>query len=259
MTNLEHDFDNLEHEVLYELFMVNKMIEKAELSRSISYKTSMAKALRSLEMLSISTVDFPIIYNKHKRFGCISVFIKRCIRKFLRWYINPIIERQNSYNKEIVNIIKTLCKNVEEISVKVKKLPIDYNQEFLFNQYSFAINYLGAGFSIPEDNFTWTNQETAEINIPIPLTKTDLKLKIRGKRLTPSQTIEINVNNHSYGKVKDYNTDFIIKADELLGQNILNIIINISKLHTPKELGLGDDLRTLGFALIAIALYECDS
>jgi len=259
MTNVKYKFDNLEHEVLYESLTVNKMIDKIELSRLFSFGTSMIKAIRSLEILSINTGDFPITHHKYKRFGGISVFIKRCIRKFLRWYINPIIERQNRYNTEVVNIIKTLCKNVEEISVKVKNLPIDYNQEFLFNQYSFAINYLGAGFSTPEDNFTWTNQETAEIKIPIPLTKTDLKLKIRGKRLTPSQIIEIIVNNHSYGKVKDYDTDFIIKADELLGQNFLNIIINISKPHTPKELGLGDDLRTLGFALIAIALYECDS
>jgi len=259
MTYKKHKFDSLEHEVLYEYLMVNEMIDKADLSKLISYGTFMANPIRSLEYFSINTGDFPIIHHKHKRFGCIFVFIKRCIRKFLRWYINPIIERQNRYNTEVLNIIKILYKNIEEISAKVRKLPIDYNQEFLFNQYSFAINYLRKGFSTPEDNFTWTDQETAEINIPISLTKTDLKLTIRGEKLTPSQTIEIIINNRPYGEIKDYDTNFIIKADEISGQNHLNIMMNISKSHTPRELGLSEDTRTLGFALIAIALYECDS
>ena len=247
MTNDERKFDNLEHEILYNLLKVDEMI----------HGTSIEKAIQSLEKISINTGDFPINNNKKMKLGCIIVFFKRCIRKFLRWYINPIIENQNNYNTMVINILKTMYKNIEEMSSKVKKLPIDYNQEFLFNQNSFSIKYLGKGFSNPEDNYTWTDQETAEINIPISLTKTNIKFIIRGKKFTPKQNVEIIINNRSYGNIKD-NNNFIIKNDELLGKNNLNIKLIISKPYSPKELGISDDSRTLGFALIAIGLYECD-
>jgi hypothetical protein len=259
MVNTELKFDSLEHEVLYESLIVNEKIEKIEYSKPNLYLTPFTKAIQLLEDLSTNTGDFPITYQKQRRHGRISIFIKRCIRKCLRWYINPIIERQNKYNAMVTIILKTMYKNIEELSSKTKKIPIDYNQELLFNQNSLAINYLEKGFSNPEDNLIWTDQDTAEINIPISLTKTDLKLTIRGRRLTPLQTVEIIVNNYSYGKIENQDSEFIIKADELLGQKNLNIRFIISKPYSPKELGISDDIRTLGFALIAIGLYEFDS
>lgn len=256
MNNSKLKFESLEHEVLYEYLMEKEKTDKIEYSEPNIFLTPFSKAIQTLEQLAINSGDFSIIYHKKKRFGRILIFVKRCIRKFLRWYINPIIERQNNYNVEVMNLLKVICKNIEDLSVKVKKLPIDFNQEYLFNKYSFAINYLGKGFSSPDDDFTWTDQKKAEINIPINLTKNNLKLIIRGKKLIPSQAVEIIVNNYSYGKIKNGDNKFIIKANELSGHNYLDIILIISKPLTPKELGMGDDYRTLGYALISIGIYE---
>jgi len=45
----------------------------------------------------------------------------------------------------------------------------------------------------------------------------------------------------------------------LQNQNYLDIRLIISKPYTPKELGMGEDARTLGFSLEAIGLYEMNS
>jgi hypothetical protein len=196
------------------------------------------------------------------------VFVKKVIRKMIRFFIIPIVNEQNVFNRSVLHILKRNCELRKEINIlkdqimqlkkEVKKLPIDYNIELLFKQGSFAINYLEKGFSDPEDSLTWTDQETAEINIPISITETDLKLIIKGHKLTPSQTIEIIINNCSYGNIENSNNEFCIKASSMAEYNYLNIKLNISKPFAPKELGISDDIRTLGYALIAVGLYKCN-
>jgi len=139
---------------------------------------------------------------------------------------------------------------------KIKNMKYTLIEILLFNSSSINNSYLIKGFSDPEDTHIWTDQEEAEIRIPIKTTESDLRLTIRGIRLTPLQTVEFVVNDRVYGSLKDGDNVFIIRADELIKQNFLNIKLIISKPYTPKELDLGDDMRTLGFALQAIGLYE---
>lgn len=192
------------------------------------------------------------------------VFIKRIIRKSIKFFLMPIVKEQNAFNWSVLQIlernyeqkieIEKLHSQLAQIERLVKTLPIDYNQELLFKQGSLAINYLKNGFSFPEENFIWTDKETAEICIPISITKTNLKLIIKGHKFTPLQTVEVIINNHVYGRIENYDSEFVIKADELSGQNYLCIRFIISKPYSPKELDISDDIRKLGFALIAISL-----
>ncbi|GBU26656.1 hypothetical protein R84B8_00166 [Treponema sp. R8-4-B8] len=112
------------------------------------------------------------------------------------------------------------------------------------------------GFSGQENTLIWTDQEEAEISIPIQKIESDLRLTIRGNRLSPLQTVKFIVNDHVYGNLEDGDNEFIIKARELVNKNYLDIKIITSKLYTPKELGINEDMRTLGFCLQSIGLYE---
>ena len=192
------------------------------------------------------------------------VFFKKIIRKLIRFFVLPIVNEQNTINYSVFRILEKNCEmkmeienlhdRITQLEGEVKRFPVNYNQELLFKKNSFAINYLVKGFSDPEDNLTWTDQEISEINIPISFTNIDLKLIIQGKKFIPSQTIEVIINNCIYGKIENYNSEFIIRTNELLDQKYLNIKFIISKPYSPKELGIGDDIRTLGFSLIAISL-----
>ena len=216
------------------------------------------------QQLDILRNSWNIQPNKPLNGNQLVVFIKKIIRKLTKFFVLPIVNEQNAINYSVFCILEKNCEMKKEIENlydritrlegEVKRFPVVYNQELLFKKGSFAINYLVKGFSAPEDNLTWTDQKTAEINIPISFTNTDLKLIIQGKKLSPSQTIEVIINNCTYGKIENNKGEFIIRANELLEQKYLNIKFIISKPYSPKELGISGDIRTLGFALIAINL-----
>jgi len=115
-------FDNLEHEVLYEFFKTENTTDEIKSDSIVSCVDSFANAIKEIKMLSENTDSFFISYPKQKWYGFIILFIKRFIRKCLRWYINPIIERQNRYNTEIINILKTMQKNIEYMKKEIADL-----------------------------------------------------------------------------------------------------------------------------------------
>jgi hypothetical protein len=192
------------------------------------------------------------------------IFIKRIIRKLIRFFLIPIVKEQNAFNWSVIKILEKNCEQKIEIEslqnriVQLEKLiytmPISSDQELFFKKGSFANNYLVKGFYAPEDNLTWTSQEIAEINIPISITNAELKLKITGHKFTTLQTVEMNINNHLHKNIENTTSEFIIKMAELIEQKHLNIKIILPKLYSPKELGMSDDTRKLGFALMAISL-----
>jgi len=214
--------------------------------------------------LDILRNSWDIKPNKPLNGNLLIIFLKKIIRKLIRFFVIPIINEQNAINYSVFCILEKNCEmkieidnlhdRIVQLEREVKRFPVDINQELLFKKGSFAINYLEKGFSVPEENFTWTNQETAEINIPISFINTDLIIIIQGKLLTSSQTMEVIVNNHTYGEIKKFNGKYLIKDTELKNQNNLIIKFIISKPCSPKELGISDDNRTLGFALTAISL-----
>ena len=216
------------------------------------------------QQLDILRNSWNIQPNKPLNGNRLVVLIKRVIRKLTRFFILPIVNEQNAINYSVFLILEKNCEMKTEIEnlhdriiqleKEVKRFPVDCNQVLLFQKSSFTINYLVKGFSDPEDNLTWTDQEISEINIPISFINTDLKLIIQGNKFIPSQTIEVIINNCNYGKIESHNSEFVIKANEFLERKYLNIKFIVSKPYSPKELGIGDDVRTLGFALIAISL-----
>jgi len=167
---------------------------------------------------------------------------------------NHLIE---SLDENIPYRAKNTSENIKENIFKLQNnIPVQYNREFFFNDGSFDIIFLREGFSSPEPNHIWTNQNMAEIEFPIQLPKTDIRLIIRGNVLTSLQTVEIIVNNRICGKIENGVCDMIMKSDELEGKKYLEIKLLVSQLYSPKELGMNNDPRTLGFMLYSIGLHE---
>jgi len=149
--------------------------------------------------------------------------------------------------------VKSMFLNKDDLSSSNK-----INKVLLFKTGSNDLIYLIKGFSDPEVTHIWTDQEEAKIKIPIQINQSDLRLTIKGFKLTPLQTVKFVVNDRIYGNLENGDNEFIIKVEDLINQNYLDIKLNISKPYTPKELGINDDPRTLGFLLQSIVLYECE-
>jgi len=195
-------------------------------------------------------------------------FLTRSLEKFKNKdfanFYELIDEPSVIFNHLIENLDENIPYRAQNINNRDKEMilnmknniPIEYNRDFLFKTNSLDNIYLGVGFSLPEPDHIWTNQNTAEIEFPIQLTKTDIKLTIKGNMLTTMQTVEIMINDIVCGRIENNSCDFIIKVDMLEGKKYLNIKLIMSKLYSPKELGMNDDPRKLGFALFSIGLYE---
>jgi len=169
----------------------------------------------------------------------------------------------------INHLIESLDENIPQLSDEPRSsdrdflfrlrhhIPIEYNTEFFFKKDSIGTLFLVSGFSDPEQNHTWTIQEEAVIAFPISfLTETNLIIVIKGHLLAQNQTAEIMINDCSCGKIENFESEFRIKAADLSKQKYLKIGIITSNIYSPKEMGINDDTRTLGFALYSIRIYE---
>jgi len=116
------EFDSIEHEVLFELLNNGRIIKNTEFLDIITPEIEIERALKYLDSISIISTNFYIGKSEKKIYGEIVFFIKRLIRKLIRWYINPIIEQQNKYNRASFNIIKTMYENFEELKNKQESM-----------------------------------------------------------------------------------------------------------------------------------------
>jgi len=116
------NFDSLEHEVLYEFFNAVGIADKTKFDSITHSGASFEKVIEKINNFSANTGDFFIFNTKHELFGYIFISFKRIIRKILRWYINPIIDRQNKYNAMVIEILKIMNKNNEELRNEITVL-----------------------------------------------------------------------------------------------------------------------------------------
>lgn len=57
-----------------------------------------------------------------ERYGKIRFFLRRIIRKLVKWYIEPIVSDQNKYNNETLAVLKELEKRIEVLERNAEKL-----------------------------------------------------------------------------------------------------------------------------------------
>ncbi len=78
------------------------------------------------DMLTINSewevvADRPITSHR-KVLGPIIVFFKKAIRKCLRWYINPIVDKQRTFNAAIVRVINSIKGSQDETQARIAQL-----------------------------------------------------------------------------------------------------------------------------------------
>lgn len=62
----------------------------------------------------------PVIVSEGKK-GPAVKFLKKCIRKLIRWYVNPLFEKQNTFNASVTRSLNEIKKNLEAIDREIQK------------------------------------------------------------------------------------------------------------------------------------------
>jgi hypothetical protein len=85
--------------------------------KSASYNevgTSAANELTQLADLAVISAHLPVSWSA-PLVGRAIALSKRATRVLLRWYINPIVDQQNSFNEELVRVIASLEERLHEL------------------------------------------------------------------------------------------------------------------------------------------------
>ena len=198
-------------------------------------------------------------YNQLLEYGFIIIDYERLSLNFVdanspAWFLKLAIKEQ----AEIEGIegleFYTICNNIPIVSV----LPVEINRDFLFKKDSQDNDYIVEGFSWPESGHIWMDQERAKIRIPINPNGNNLKIIIDGETLVQDQFVEVIVNNQIVGNMGNNRKEFLLDADYLSQKDHLTIQFIVSKLYSPKELGINDDTRSLGLSLKKIGIYKSE-
>jgi hypothetical protein len=142
MDAAKRKFDSVEHEVIYELLRKSiKQQKDSDIHNSqeepITFSivnSQLIESIAAAKSTSINTVDKPITdWRNAKVWKHLAIFVKRCIRKCLRWYVSPLVDRQNDFNtsavqvftsavqvfSQIESIANTIVAEVEGFSTKI--------------------------------------------------------------------------------------------------------------------------------------------
>lgn len=76
--------------------------------------TSAANELTQLADLAVISAHLPVSWST-PLVGRAIALSKRATRVLLRWYINPIVDQQNSFNEELVRVIASLEERLHEL------------------------------------------------------------------------------------------------------------------------------------------------
>lgn len=89
-------------------------LTKAELS-------ALHEALHELELTRVISAHWPI--EGQGIIGRVIAVIQKVTRRLLRWYINPIVEQQNTYNDAVLRALRLLIDAYQEQSLSQAQVP----------------------------------------------------------------------------------------------------------------------------------------
>jgi hypothetical protein len=143
----------------------------------------------------------------------------------------------------------------------VETTPIDLPKQFVLNLETKAddLSILKSGWSHPEQDFIWTDGNSALLSMLINNSQKDIILKISAFPYLGNNHIEVQnvtilssgqkTGNWTISKEGQYSTK--IPADTVK-DGILDIELKLPDAASPKELSLGEDPRLLGIAVYQI-------
>jgi hypothetical protein len=121
-------FDSVEHEIIYELLMsTNASDTKLESEASVvntgfSPNTESSEYIAAMQRFSENNANRPILPSRESKFAQLIIrFLKRCIRRCLRWYIDPVVNTQNAFNSAAVRSARYADNTVKALTVSAEK------------------------------------------------------------------------------------------------------------------------------------------
>ncbi len=157
-------------------------------------------------------------------------------------------------------------KTVNQEEAEALKLRKDYvlGTVINFGAGAGAQRYKISGWYNPEKNFTWTGKDPAVLDIALPPTNRALTLKMKLAGMfkpesLPNQPTEISVNGT---KIADWSVadedefEATIPANVVAQRRRLRIEIRTPDAIAPKELGVGEEKRSLGVRCSALMITD---
>ncbi len=71
------------------------------------------QALEELEYTRVVSAHWPL--EASSLIGRAWVLVHKLVRRYLRWYINPIVEQQNAYNDAVARTLRLLAAEVQAL------------------------------------------------------------------------------------------------------------------------------------------------
>ena len=162
------------------------------------------------------------------------------------------------YLREFDRIAGTLARRFPSLAVD----PLSYNLGDTINfPGDSASNYLGRGWSHPEDWGRWANGGPAELRLALAAPpETDLTLTVCAKAFFGSgmgqQVVAVSANSELIGQwtFNDWSVgdrSLLIPNAVARRERILTLRFKIASPVAPRDIGISGDPRSLGFGLIA--------
>ncbi|QEH66974.1 FkbM family methyltransferase [Cellulosilyticum sp. ST5] len=114
---MNSNFESVEQEVLFEMFSEQVSVPKKYDKNSIEYHLDTMWNLRE-QPLQVEQLNNDGIKNK------ITKYIKKIIRKLIRWYVRPIPEQQTHFNNATFNTVKALKEQQETLNLREEQITI---------------------------------------------------------------------------------------------------------------------------------------
>lgn len=144
--------------------------------------------------------------------------------------------------------------------VKLEQKSYSIGDTLKFSSTDIENRYIKKGWSTAEDWGMWSEGNESELNISLkePLKK-DIKIALEASAFNAGKNIDIYINGNYltssfFSNTKEYY--YFSVPRNMLNRDSLDIVFMIKDLLvSPKEVGLNEDPRKLGFGLYSIKVY----
>ncbi len=93
---------------------------------------ALAESVAEVEALRAVSVHWPLTWHTPRQ--RIEVFVQRLVRRALRFYLEPIVQQQNSYNAAVARAVSLLYQAQQALANEVARLQATAESETLPNE-----------------------------------------------------------------------------------------------------------------------------
>jgi len=88
-----------------------------------SLRRDLQRALDEIELHRVVSAHWPLIGRTLPE--RVIALINKLVRRYLRWYINPIVEQQNAYNDAVARTLRLLAEAYDDLATPTQDTPVE--------------------------------------------------------------------------------------------------------------------------------------